>query len=314
MQTNRTWSNQLLPLGDLYALFNDLGMTILNRKDLVDYRTDSIYTTYSQIIASVDFLIEISLIEYSEEVFKKLISITSKTNFDDNLRDVILQDNSKLIATLFSNDDLYFHPRLSTYSIPFNNIPLQYNGLIFLLDELGVLHYDKSTGTIFIQSNSIVDSVKALKKENHEILKRGSITLLQLKEGLAIKDALGREAEQHALAFERKNLIHNGIALHPELISDLDASKGYDMVSYSSTTSTAFDKFIEVKSCKDSSYHFFISQNELSAARELKESYFLYLYDRSSGNFHILQDPYPLLMDRGDWITAPSVYSVHRLG
>jgi len=317
MHPNQPWSSRLLPLNDLYSLFNDLGESLFVYKDLVDYRTDAAYTTYRQIVDSVDLLIDTGLVGFSDEKFVKHTesdSISSLATFSEVFCTKILSSNSQLIATLFSNDELTFDSSSSRYTIPFNGIPLQYNGLIFLLDELGAITYNKTTGHIVLANQLIVESVRELKAKNNSNTTPNSLTLSQLKDNLILKEYLGREAEQFALAYERKALIHKGITLVPEIISEMDASKGYDIASYMDSNSITFDKFIEVKSCENDSFHFFISQNELRVAEETKSNYFLYLYNRSSGEFHIIQDPYPLLTSEStDWLSSPSVYSVRKI-
>ena len=317
MHPNQPWSSRLLPLSDFYSLFNDLGDSLFVYKDLVDYRTDAAYTTYRQIVDSVDLLIDTGLVGFSDEKFIKhseLDRVSSLPTFSEVFCTKILSSNSQLIATLFSNDELTFDSLSSRYTIPFNGIPLQYNGLIFLLDELGAITYNKTTGYIVLANPLIVESVRELKAKNYSNTTPNSLTLSQLKDSLILKEHLGREAEQFALAYERKALIHQGITLVPEIISEMDASKGYDIASYMDSSSTTFDKFIEVKSCENDSFHFFISQNELRVAEDTRGNYFLYLYDRSSSDFYIIQDPYPILTsESADWLSSPSVYSVKKL-
>lgn len=102
----------------------------------------------------------------------------------------------------------------------------------------------------------------------------------------------------------------------PERISEYNVSAGYDIVSFVSIESLIPDKFIEVKSCSDERWIFYISKNELDVAKRKQDSYFLYLYNRKKRNFRIIQNPYKLLFEseeKDKWIMNPQIYQVKSL-
>jgi len=130
----------------------------------------------------------------------------------------------------------------------------------------------------------------------------------------ARKEVLGGIAEEWVLNRERATL-----ADHPFLdlvtrISTINASAGYDILSFSSINATRHDRFLEVKSF-DKKPHFYWSDNEISKAKDLGNSYHLALVDRTklmSNDYtpKIIRGPYRYFFEciREDWQMEPNGY------
>lgn len=75
---------------------------------------------------------------------------------------------------------------------------------------------------------------------------------------------------------EEKRLTTYGIKTKPEQVSLKDDSLGYDIISYSKDGS---QRMIEVKATNKSSkdFNFFISANEILAAKYFKDRYHIYI-------------------------------------
>ena len=122
----------------------------------------------------------------------------------------------------------------------------------------------------------------------------------KLKEGLLEKEENGKLAELFVFNFER-NRLGNLLGKRVAIISKINVSAGYDIISYNDSNSINYDRFIEVKSFKDKP-HFYWSKNEREKACQYKEKYYLYLVDLSQINNPkycpiIIQNPYYNLSD-----------------
>lgn len=103
-------------------------------------------------------------------------------------------------------------------------------------------------------------------------------SLEALRAELERKANLGRRCEDFALDFERVRLKAHQFVDNIKLVSDKNVGAGFDLISFESNQSVTHDRFIEVKACGQTGC-FYWSNNEADVARELGQSYFLYLVD-----------------------------------
>jgi hypothetical protein len=127
-------------------------------------------------------------------------------------------------------------------------------------------------------------------------LEQPSMTLEELHLNLELQAQAGREAEEHALRFEKRRLQELGLVTEAnriELISDTIVNAGYDIVSFSTSTPEP-NRFIEVKSVgADSSFYW--SRHELEVAKVLGSLYYLYLVNQTDPIeplVDIIENPY----------------------
>lgn len=140
-------------------------------------------------------------------------------------------------------------------------------------------------------------------------VRRRKIGIENLETALEQKRIAGTNAEEFVVAFEKKRL-----SAHPskdliQRISDYDVSAGYDVISYDNLESSAYDRFIEVKSCSIDR-RFYWSKNEVFQAKLKQAQYFLYLVnpEKISENGYeptVVQNPYRNIFLDESWIREP---------
>jgi hypothetical protein len=146
---------------------------------------------------------------------------------------------------------------------------------------------------------------------------RFELSLSQLKERLAAQELAGREAELFTLEYERNRLDRHDKVSKVAMISDFNVGAGYDIISFDSVHSDNLDRYIEVKSCSDSSLQFYWSENEIETARLKKDNYYLYLVERQKMKNpgyvpYVIQNPYHEINESGLWSQYPSVVKVRK--
>ena len=178
-----------------------------------------------------------------------------------------------------------------------------------LLDGLGKIKIKNND--IFILDKNLINC--RLNKDAHVF---HSKTLDELKSQLEINEEFGNEAELAAVTHEIELLKTEGIYKIPERISEYNTSAGYDIVSFLHVNSLIPDKFIEVKSCSDDKWIFYISKNELDVAKSKQDCYFLYLYNRETQKFRVIKNPYAFFFvgeGKNCWSMNPQIYQIKSL-
>jgi len=145
------------------------------------------------------------------------------------------------------------------------------------------------------------------------------VTISTLKMRIEGNEELGKEAEEWILKFEKRRLSQHMLVDNIRRISDDDVSAGYDIVSFSGSTTLTFDRFIEVKSYSNKP-RFFWSQNEIEKAKELSEKYVLILVDRTRLNDpeytpQEISDPHRALFQTENcgWRFQPNSYEFNKI-
>jgi len=147
--------------------------------------------------------------------------------------------------------------------------------------------------------------------------KKRTITLEQLKKKLEANMQAGEKAEQYILEFEKKRIFKSSLIDKIKIISDIDVCAGYDIVSFDSPASIAYDRFIEVKAVSRSNA-FYWPANELSIAKLKGTQYYLYLVDlgRISDESYtplIVNDPAINIMQSDDWLIEPQSFHIRHI-
>ncbi len=124
---------------------------------------------------------------------------------------------------------------------------------------------------------------------------------------------LGDDAEEYVLQYEKnlRNLHKSREKIR--IVSKEDSGCGYDIKSYLDDKSLALTKKIEVKSytsTRDSNAYFHWSYKQIETAEKYKETYFLYIIDRSKieeDNYEplIVKNPYRNIYKSDDWDKEP---------
>ena len=296
---------KLLPIKNLFALYQKLSETIITKIDLKNLNFDPI-----SINNSIDLLCEVGMIQFDNEknIFQKtIIENWELSDFSEILYAKL--HSSYPDAFLFINQaDLKYDEAEAKLYIKRNSVSLDLSGLLMLLDGIEKIHIRQND--IFILDKNLLDCRKDRKDHlfHHK-------TLAELKSQIEINEEYGVEAELAAMEFETKMLENMGVNKSPERISEYNTNAGYDIVSYMCMDSLNPDKFIEVKSCSDNRWIFYISKNELEVAKSKQDNYFLYLFNRQSRIFRIIQNPYNYFMDseKDQWTIEPQIYQIRSL-
>ena len=129
-----------------------------------------------------------------------------------------------------------------------------------------------------------------------------------------LKNKYGLEAENFVCEFEKMRLKGHLQEKRIKIISDIDVSAGYDIVSFNNLGSENHDRFIEVKSFSGD-IQFYWSINEIRVA-ELKQSqYFLYLINREKMTEkdyspYIIQNPFQSIFENDTWLKNVETWKI----
>lgn len=217
----------------------------------------------------------------------------------------LLEDNLFNIDLVkFNEEDLVFYASRAAFKL---------EAAIFrnLLIELDAMSMNEANEFVFRKEFEHIFS-KQIKL--HRIKK----TQEKLLEELAEKQRIGAEGELFVLKFEKERLADHPKIENVRIISDIDVSAGYDIISYKSKESEKFDRYIEVKTFIGTS-HFFWSSNEIKQARLRREQYFIYLLDYSKINQpnyepEMISDPFEVIQNPlNGWIMKTSTYEVKKM-
>jgi len=293
--------DKLLTVADMHALYLALGVSVRTDIDIENYASDLAATRNSiALLKSLGFI----GYRFGRYYNREKTQYALLSDFKNQLSIRINEAYAPQIKIIFSGV-IYYDEKHARYYLKRNSIDLSLSGLLMLLSGLGMVEATRSD--IFINDDRYIGEYK------NPMLHNKQISIMQLKNGLAIKDMLGEEAEKLALKFETDLLAKQGINKTPSIISHIDVSAGYDIVSYLNVNSQIPDKFIEVKSCGDNRYRFFMSKNEIETARNKRNSYHLYLYNRTSEQFRIVQNPYEKVFESDYWAKEPQIYEIHSI-
>ena len=172
------------------------------------------------------------------------------------------------------------------------------------LTELGVIRSEVEGGKHFLLSEYIDLLGDARAGVN-------VVSISQLSVNQSAKGAIGLQAEEIILDFERKR-VGQELAHKIQHIALENAAAGFDIRSISQTASSLVPRFVEVKAVSRTDGRFFWSKREIHVAQLMSSFYFLYLlpvlgperFDLDS--LEIVQDPCKrILGDNSTWHTEP---------
>lgn len=191
-------------------------------------------------------------------------------------------------------------------------LPLEYSGVRNTLVNQGLLEIVRNPSrSLFYLSEAytsiIGEKIRVQKKK---------YSLEQLKQRLEDNERAGELAEEFVLNYERGRL--------PDIkkdririISSIDVTAGYDIVSFESDESAEIDRFIEVKAVSQGN-GFFWSENEFEVAKLKGKQYYLYLINLAkigTKNYKPLMicDPASTIMNSPEWLVETQTYHIRRV-
>tara|TARA_Y100000590_G_scaffold27516_1_gene30862 strand:- start:2148 stop:3122 length:975 start_codon:yes stop_codon:yes gene_type:complete len=140
---------------------------------------------------------------------------------------------------------------------------------IQLLEELKIFQRDEIGLYIPAEKNHLASYLK-----NRSLSRKKDYFKIQ-----ETKTAVGKEGERLTMVYEMDRLKENhDLQEQIQHTSNWDDDAGYDIRSFSDTTSTELDIYIEVKATKGKDPHFYLTNKEKAVAKELGSAYFIYLW------------------------------------
>lgn len=143
--------------------------------------------------------------------------------------------------------------------------------------------------------------------------RKRQVSLEALKDQQRRNEEQGAVGEKFVVEYERSRLAGSGLEGLVKQISGIDVGAGYDIVSFSNSESTNYDRFIEVKTYVGEE-HFYWSSNEIEKAKLLRGQYVLILVNADRINERgyqpkIIIDPAISVVESGQWsLTATSYF------
>lgn len=124
------------------------------------------------------------------------------------------------------------------------------------------------------------------------------------------KALLGERGEDIVMQAEKDRLKHFGVKGTPKQVSAEDDSLGYDILSFSEDGS---QRYIEVKATNSTpkDFRFFISSNEVDAARYFKSKYHIYIVFKPYSSRPIIYDIGNPFIEDGKVKLIPVSYKIH---
>jgi hypothetical protein len=166
-----------------------------------------------------------------------------------------------------------------------------------------LINFNKTDSLMFIESRQI---------ESHEFAHKTKIDEKQFEELLKKNKEIGALGEEKVLEHEKKYLIENGrsdLSQNVRHISKQSVGEGYDIISYDLDGN---NKYIEVKSSRQRDINFFVTDNELSTAKDLKEKYWIYrviFLDEHRYEIVAINNPWTKI-ESGEWTLSALSYLV----
>lgn len=252
-------------------------------------------TEASNFKETLDFFRDLEIIKVvdhkilSAATFKKGIALS-----DECIRQFFL-------GTLFENEN----NRTKYFGDFFNNFELRGNEYEFSpnlherLKYSGIRNFLISLGVLELEPGG--NRYKATKELFPCLLDRGRVLPYnEFIKRIRSIEALGRAAELLILDSEKRKFRKTPTLLRGiRHVSLENVTAGYDIKSFEKCKNGGWlPKFIEVKAISESDWRFYWSKNEISKAKQMGESYYLYLLPVKSGatlNISLLRqikDPY----------------------
>lgn len=305
-------------------LFQILSSTEYKRID--DVKTICIHTSYSfgsSFNGIIQLLQSLKLIHIEGDLIKldEIISHYQPDTFFENsfLFERLFQflKMAESIDSLFNYLNAKLDNESKVYYIKESQIPFKFNNIKKLLINTEFLVKQDSIKALYFVNpifNELFSSI--IVPINRNLTSKRVITVIQLKEILALQEKYGEEAEEFVLSFELKRLYKHPQKQEIKRISKDFVNAGFDIESFDSEDSITNDRLIEVKSY-NTNVKFYWTKNEIETAKEFGDLYFLYLIDRSKISVtdyspHIIKNPYKNIFLNDDWHKNSETYFVYK--
>ena len=211
----------------------------------------------------------------------------------------------KVLSTFLNQFNVSYDDKEELIVINNDLIDLKFSQFRNILIDLNFFIPDKLIKNQFVINDDykelFLGIIPLIESNSHR-----KLTLEELKKQQDIQGQMGKNAEEHALSYE-KNRLKGHINLdNIRIISTDNANAGYDIQSYQDMHSLIINRFIEVKSFSDNE-GFYWSKNEIDISKIKEDQYYLYLVDRDKMKKRgykpiVIQDPYNnVLLNIEEW-------------
>ena len=281
MQDLIKWEDNFLSIEDCYQLISYIGDSKFKLSDIHGswYVKFSASFKHGPNTLLLLCLLDILINDKSYYYLNPQIKIKNLTELKTIIAEKIFNNANQYVLESIPFDKLFFDINQQHYYFARNSTSLSWSGLINFLASLNILsmidkHY------LSIQDPRLESLIINQRKRASRSIQ--AITPDSLKTLLDRQSMLGSVSEQYAMRYEVTRLKNLNIKSLPKQISLLDATQGFDILSFQSLQSKDYDRFIEVKTFNNS--YFYMSHNERQIAQSLGDKYYLYLVKHLDDN------------------------------
>lgn len=306
MSNELTEYSRLDSLHNLVYLYSRISEYPRIKKDLFTLWQSAPHMGHGSFNNALNFLIYLSIIHIDENGKLAIKNKPQDNRIEEYIGIAVLK---KLFDfSIINVNNLKYDEKQDRVFIPNSIIPLKYGFLRNILISADLcslsvnrLYFTESGYTAITNITSDQPSTYLLKTLEKQLKKQAE---------------MGDLAEKYVMLYEEKRLGHSTKSKRIKLLSKIAVSAGYDILSFNTVASPTYDRHIEVKSFNTEV--FYISINELEKAKQLGDSYFIYLVDLNQINNpdyapYILQNPAKLFTETGNWKIRPTEFKVSKL-
>ena len=302
LATEQLFSEKYIPYDDLQEYFGEKDIRLLR--------------TFNGIINLLAFCDLISVqgkrLKLKKRPYYLKDFLLSKDQFCDFIVEriftsLIIKD---ILIDFLQINSIAFNINLEDIVIKTNLIPLKYSGLRNFLIDIGFFDTTKSPISLFTinPKYKIFFESTLLPEIRKKSLVEVKSNILSLAKFMELQEKLklfGEEAEDFVFQYELKRLEKHPNLDKVKIISKIDVSAGFDIISYNKISSKKLDRFIEVKSYRER-VGFFWSKNEVEVSMSNESNYYLYLVNRAESNESryspiIIANPYKNVFEDSSW-------------
>ena len=303
MNTDPSIFDFLLAPSDMFAFYTKIGTVLKNSRDITNERGRNKALSNSLLL-----LLGIAMIQENDGEYSKLVNYQTYELFCGALI-VGIRESYPVEFSSVINCEKHYDETRNQFFIYVNDIPSMYMGLAMLLEQ--TYEFEKAGNKYYFLN--IQEYEQEIAKYSKQ--KNRQMSLEQLKRKMEENEKAGELAELFVLDYENRRLGAPKDAL-VKRISEIDVTKGYDIVSFNSSQSVKEDRFIEVKAV--SSEGFFWSRNEYNQAKDKGDKYYLYLVnlqriEDQDYSPEMISNPAEKIMQSSDWFVEPESYHIRKI-
>jgi len=230
----------------------------------------------------LSFLINIHVVKILANKISLSYKLRLALNGDENTKKIFIANQLFHESNQFTNYLKEYFTKFVLSGGDYNFSPslterLSYSGIRNFLIGLGVLKVNYSSNNYYILKELLTDIIS----------KNTSLSYHEFLQNRTAKEMLSMKVELAVIEEERQKFKDRpGIQTKIKLVSQLNVSAGYDILSFeeSSNEKAVQEIYIEVKAVSEQDWKFYWSRNEIDTAKKFGDAYFLYLVPTGMSN------------------------------